>query len=985
MGWMPSIKAKLLTLLLLTIFSVLAVVGTLLSIGVERFHREETLEVFAAAQRSLRLELENRQGLLVQAANRLAADELLQNSLHQISLRGSQAGSNPRALDGEKKRIAVELARGGGSTQQALLAALDGAGQLVAFGRADGNSVAVGLLAFDAAGMPVPSLQDPSHPSRWRPGAVGEEIKFMAQRGRQALPAMTLVRTPRGLMLLASAPVFRLDGVGEERGAEGIEREPGEGRERPVGRILVGQVLGEEFLTQIARYTPIRFGLLFQGGDALGEVAGAALQGLNLTRSAPLLADGDDLRQGWQELPAHFLKLLSLPLSDGETAYPVLVLEKEAVNKQIHQTLRVLLLVLLASAALVIPMGLAVANRAITRPVVNLVESVDLVKEGRYEQLPGAPEGRGEFARLFSSLKDMADTIRSREEQLRLWAKVLEQSREAIFVTDEASRILLVNRAFVAITGYAPEEALGQTPKFLQSGRHDAEFYRAMWQSLRSNGHWQGELWDRAKDGRIYPQWVAITAVADEPGVVTNYIAIFSDLTEHKAAQERIQFLAQHDSLTELPNRLLLQDRLAMAVAVAARDGHQVGVLFVDLDRFKTINDSLGHTVGDELIKEATRRLKDAVRESDTVARLGGDEFIVVLHRIRQAEDAGHVADGILAHLAQPFSVAGQELRVTASIGISLFPSDGEDAEGLIKNADTAMFHAKERGRNNYQFFRREMNAKAGERLALENALRGAVARHEFVLFYQPQVEIRSGRVIGAEALIRWQREEGFVSPADFIPLAEETGCILEIGDWVLREACRQQQVWDEAWPARGLRPVPVAVNLSALQFRQKLFRETLLDILAEHPLPAGRIELELTESIVMEDPEQVETLLDSLKQAGLRLSIDDFGTGYSSLSYLKRFPLDKLKIDASFVRNIVNDSADLAIVHAVVSLGHSLGLRVVAEGVEGPAELQILHGMGCDVAQGYYFSRPVPAAEFEAWLASYAPQRMVGSLTVGA
>lgn len=965
-NWLPSIKAKLLALLLLSIFLVLAVVGTLLSIGVERFHREETREAFATAQRALSAEIQARQSFLLQMAGRLAADEALVASLNLVSRYSDPLHYDPLVFDGEKKRLAGDLARLSSATDHLSLVVVDSRGQWVAFGRVEKNGQEAGFLTFDNAGAPLAWQQDSLSPNQWHAGRTPVEVEFLAGLARSAPPAQAMVRSPDGLMLLASAPVIR--------------RFP-QGEPLSVGRVVVAQTLGQGFLEQVTRYTPLRFGLLFAQGQVVGDVQALASQ-VDLSRAAPLLKNSGNPLGGWQETSRHFLMLFSLPLLGNEQAYPLLVLEKEGVDKQVRETLGVLLLVLLLAGALVVPISQALANRGISRPVLNLLASVERVKAGQYDGIAGQAPGSIEFASLFDSLQDMAHTIRSREDQLRLWASVLEQSREAVFVTDAENRILLVNRAFVAVTGYTLEEARGQTPRFLQSGRHDLAFYANLWRSLKETGHWQGEIWDRAKDGRIHPQWAAISAVADAAGAVSNYIAIYSDLTEHKAAQDRIQFLAQHDPLTGLPNRMLLQDRLTVAIAAAAREGHEVGVLFIDLDRFKTINDSLGHSVGDELIKGVTKRLQDAVRESDTVSRLGGDEFIVVLHRIRRSEDAAHVADAILAQLTAPIGIAGKELRVTASIGISVFPADGEDEEGLIKNADTAMFHAKERGRNNYQFFRPEMNARAGERLALENSLRGAVQRKEFVLFYQPQVEIRSGRLVGAEALIRWRRgDSGFVSPADFIPLAEETGTILEIGDWVLAEACRQQVQWDQQWPAMGLKPVPVAVNLSSLQFRQKHFKENLLDIIGDYSLPTGRIELELTESIVMEEPELVGAVLAELKQAGLRLSIDDFGTGYSSLSYLKRFPLDKLKIDASFVRDIVNDSADLAIVHAVVSLGHSLGLKVVAEGVEHEAELLILNAMGCDIAQGYHFCRPVPAEEFQAWVAAYVPVPLRGGV----
>jgi len=551
------------------------------------------------------------------------------------------------------------------------------------------------------------------------------------------------------------------------------------------------------------------------------------------------------------------------------------------------------------------------------------------------------------------------------EAELKLAARVFESSPEAIVITDAANNIASVNSAFSEMTGYDAAEVIGRNPRLLSSGRQSAEFYAAMWRAIAAEGKWQGEMWNRRKNGDVFPVWLTVSAYRDASGQVLNYVGIESDISERHAAQERIRQLAYYDPLTGLPNRTLLQDRVGQALAVAERDGRQAAVLFVDLDHFKKINDSLGHSAGDQMLVQVAQRLLACLRRMDTVARLGGDEFVVLLSEVTLA-GATDVARKILASVARPYLIDGHELSVTPSLGISLFPQDGRDFESLLKHADTAMYLAKESGRNAYQFFASDMNVVALERLVLENSLRQGLERGEFVLYYQPQVNASSGRIVGAEALIRWRHPElGMVAPGKFIPVAEASGLIAPIGEWVLREACRQNREWQLA----GLAPICVAVNISAAQFRGGRLEDSVREVLAATGLAPGCLELELTESTVMSDADATVEALRRLSAMGVKLAIDDFGTGYSSLSYLKRFPIDKLKIDQSFVRDIVTDPDDWAIATAVISMGHSLRLGVIAEGVERAEQLEMLRRQGCDEVQGYYFSVPLPAAEFAALL----------------
>ena len=586
----------------------------------------------------------------------------------------------------------------------------------------------------------------------------------------------------------------------------------------------------------------------------------------------------------------------------------------------------------------------------------NLSRRVDIIGEDEIGRMASA------FNALAGSLQKSVSEVKESQEQLKLSAQVFVNSMEAIVITDAENNIIQVNKAFTEITGYSREESLGRNPRILKSGQHDWEFYRVMWEILLSTGNWQGELMDRRKNGEVYPKWLSITVVRDEKGDITNFIALFSDITERKASYERIQHLAHFDALTNLPNRTLLNEYLDMSIGVAKRSKAQLAILFLDLDRFKIVNDSLGHHAGDLLLKIVSDRLTNCIRETDTVARLGGDEFVILLPSIKEPGDAVSVAQKVVDAIAVPFLLEGNEVNIGTSIGIGIYPDNGLDRSTLIKNADAAMYHAKENGRNNFQFFSSEMNDKSFEQLALENDLRRAIKNEEFILNYQPQIDVLTGKIVGAEALIRWQHpEKGLVPPNNFIALAEKCGLIVPMGEWVIKTACAQNL----AWQKEGLPPMLIAVNIAAQQFRQKNFKESLMEIIGDIGLDPHLLELEITESALMENADSVLKTLHSLKEIGFHLSIDDFGTGYSSLSYLKHFPLDKLKIDRSFVIDITEDSNNNAIIETIINMGHNLKLKVIAEGVENAEQLATLKGLMCDEIQGYYFSRPLSPQDF--------------------
>ncbi|MBK1718212.1 EAL domain-containing protein [Thiocystis violacea] len=585
-------------------------------------------------------------------------------------------------------------------------------------------------------------------------------------------------------------------------------------------------------------------------------------------------------------------------------------------------------------------------------------KTVQGLRSYRYNGVP-VRDPSGEIIGIAGVGQDISEHLRD-QARLRLAATVLENTREGVVVTDAPGRIVAINHAFSEITGYTEAEALNSTSNLLKSGRHERVFYQALWASIMQTGHWQGEIWNRRKNGEIFPAWLTISTVRNERGEVTNYVGVLSDISQVKQSEARLEHLAHYDPLTDLPNRLLLNSRLEHAIHRARRNRDKVAVLFIDLDRFKHVNDSLGHPVGDELLQAVARRLDERMRSEDTLARLGGDEFVVVLESIEHSSEAGAVAKLIIELMEQPFLLPGQrEIYLGASIGISLYPDNGDDTTQLLRNADTAMYQSKAQGRNTYRYYTEALTLAANARLSMESKLRRALEREEFILHYQPQVAMSDNRILGVEALVRWQDpEEGLIPPDRFIPLAEETGLIAPLGAWVLRQACRQMR----AWLDMGQPPMTLAVNLSTQQFLQRDLAEQVEACLREFDLPSECLDLELTESMIMHHDTNGVGILNRLRELGVTLSIDDFGTGYSSLTYLKRLPIHKLKIDKSFVQGIPDDRNDAEIAATVIAMARNLKLQVLAEGVETSAQCDFLRAAGCDVYQGFLFSRAIPA-----------------------
>lgn len=609
-------------------------------------------------------------------------------------------------------------------------------------------------------------------------------------------------------------------------------------------------------------------------------------------------------------------------------------------------------------------------------PLERVIDSGETVRlqpppvAGRSYDIVAMPVGdNGNRRNLMALIQDVTERVAA-ERAIREAATVFEATSEAIMITDAKGVIKRVNPSFTVVTGYTEAEAVGQTPRLLKSGRHGADFYTEMWSSLQRNGRWEGEVWNRRKNGEIFPVWQIISAMKDADGNVAELVSLFIDITQKKRSEEEIAYRANYDALTDLPNRALLTERLGQSMKQAKREHTRIAVLFVDLDFFKQVNDTLGHAVGDRLLQMVAERMRLCVRETDTIARQGGDEFVVLLASIADASDAGIVAEKIIAQMVQPFLLDDNEIHIGASIGITLFPDDGHDIETLFRNADLAMYRAKGAGRNNAQFFELAMTTAAIERRALEADLRGALPRNEFRLHYQPVIDLATGAIVGAEALLRWQHgKRGLVSPDKFIPLAEETGLIREIGAWVFETGCRQLAAWQGA----GHR-LTLAINVSVRQLPEALSMSHILATLQRHGLSPHQIVLEITEGALLADSAPIQEWFIAAGQAGLQLAIDDFGTGYSSLAYLKRFPVHHVKIDKSFVRDVVENPADRALVEAILAMAHSLGLSVVAEGVETAAQAGLLQARACEQAQGFFYSRPIAAEEFTPLLAGPPP-----------
>lgn len=572
---------------------------------------------------------------------------------------------------------------------------------------------------------------------------------------------------------------------------------------------------------------------------------------------------------------------------------------------------------------------------------------------------------RGEYLHSVHIMEDIT-ARRKAEQQLQIAAQVFNSAAESIMILDAGMSVIDVNQAFSMTTGYPPQEVIGRKPWQIEA-MLDKLVFDPIWQALQDRDHWRGETRKQRKNGEIFPALLNVSVVRDARGNVSHYILVFSDISDLKATQEHFEYLANHDRLTGLPNRNLFYDRLQHGLDKAMRSKDKLAVMFIDLDNFKTINDTLGHEMGDLLLSQTAERLRACTRKEDTIARLGGDEFTVLAEDLPDAVGiVSATASRIIDMLGQPFHLDGQEALVSASVGIALYPDNGPDFQSLLKNADAAMYQAKQTGKNNYQFFTEDMNLNAKQRAKLEKDLRQALKNNELFLAYQPQIEMDSGRIIGLEALLRWRHPDlGLIPPHQFIPVAEASGLILSLGDWVMSAACKQIAEWE----TRGMKDFRVAVNLSPRQFRHNHLADSIRRTIEENNASPAFLEIELTESAMMDDTEQANRILRQLKDMGIHIAIDDFGMGYSSLNYLKRFPIDSLKIDSNFIREVASNEDDAAIATAIITMGHSMQLKVIAEGVETQEQMGFLKARDCDAVQGYYMSYPLPAEKVTAIL----------------
>ncbi len=714
--------------------------------------------------------------------------------------------------------------------------------------------------------------------------------------------------------------------------------------------------------------------------EALSGQTGVPASFLRLGEAAESFTDGDE-RVGASSDGTMIEGAAMLRGLWGEPLLVARTLTERRISAQGGAVLRLFRDSLLSSCLL---LGLFLVfshSRLVSGPIASMRRRIASMDENTISPMPRSLEDRrdeiGDLARAFSLLAQglaqkrgeleranatLEAKVEERTFELALLAKVFESTSEAVVLTDLGGSIVKVNAAYCLSSGYSEAELIGRNPRIMKSGKHDKAFYEDMWASITDRGYWSGEVWDRKKNGEICPKWLTINKIVDARGLNCNYVGISADITEVKASEARLRHLAYYDPLTGLPNRLMFRDRLEMAVARCMRFGHRLAVVFLDLDRFKYVNDTMGHSAGDKLLIEVARRLSRRVRVSDTVCRLGGDEFTLILERLRSSDDAARLAEGILSDLSAPACVDGKTVFIGASMGIAIFPFDDTTSDGLTRKADAAMYRAKERGRNTYRFVSGDTEDSNRERLETDIQLREAVEKSRLRLHYQPIVR-PDGRITGAEALLRWKiGEDGEPTlPARSIQLAEESGVILKIGDFVIREACNAAARWRE----EGLE-TRIAVNVSARQFEHAGLPALVSEALGDSGLPPRLLEIEITESTLMSDIEVALRTMDELKTMGVGLALDDFGTGYASLSYISRFPLDRLKIDRSFVRDAGASKNASSLVNAILAMSVSLGMKSIGEGVETEEQRDFLARSGCDEMQGFLFSRPLPAEEFE-------------------
>ena len=942
------IKQKLLLFWLASILFSLVFLGVSLSWLVGGRYLEQAQAKIGDDFRMLAAELETGRSKLQHNATVLAAQPDIVSIASLVDFYQDIENYLPLVLDGEKKRLAQLL------SQQAVASEL--------------QSVAI----FDSRGDLIACSCTSLNGKRFANYSTVEDGKLVYRSINKDGESSTQCALRRmeffGSTDSDYAPGYKIrDGRLVVNTAIPIRREMPDGSNRTIGTVQVCGYLDKGFVSHILEHTKNEFILNVGSKVSIGSFEGQ-LPEFQYTQ-LPQLRDinGNVAVGGWFESENHFIGMTRLDMKDNVPVVFAFGASKEELAKNFQAFKESILAVMLVIAVIVLPLGVVVLNRVISRPIEQLAFGVQALEDGKYVELEHV-DGSDELNRLAYSFNAMSAALQNREEGLRKLSTAVEQSPVSVLITDTQGVIEYVNESFVEISGYSREDVIGHKPDVLKSGHTTQEQYKQLWETVLGGEVWRGQFCNKRKDGTLYWEEAVISPVKDLSGQITHLIAVKEDVTIRKSYEEQLLHQANYDSLTGLPNRLLVLDRLTLALAYAKRHELSVAVLFIDLDNFKRVNDTLGHEVGDKLLVEVAQRFSRVMRDGDTVARLGGDEFLVVVPDVAGQKQAEKVSEKVIDTLSGPIELEGREVYIGASIGVSLYPDDGRDSAILLRNADAAMYMAKESGRNTFRFFTPSMNESSLKRMEMEPHLRLAMDRDEFTLHFQPQVSTVNGDIMGVEALLRWHNPVlGQVPPDVFISLAEDIGVIHKIGEWVLENACRQVYEWNRELET----PLRVAINISPLQFRDHALVDRVRRVLETTLLAPELLEIELTEGVLLDDNREKDVMLGNLKGLGITLTMDDFGTGYSSLSYLRSFPFDVLKIDRSFICDIMVDPADAQLTQSIITMAHILKLQVVAEGVETEEQLQFLRKQGCDLVQGYYTGRPVSASELEKLLKS--------------
>jgi diguanylate cyclase (GGDEF)-like protein/PAS domain S-box-containing protein len=936
-----KVKYKLLLFWLGSILLSLLLVGLSISYLVSRHHEESAKTKVGEDFQKFSIELQSTLSHLTRNAKLLAANQEVISITSLVDTYQDYSNYQPLVYDGEKVRLALLLKRRQVTNKHSSVAVYDTDHELVAYSTANSGSVVSGYS----------TLLD------------GKKGYLNAEAGGKELtaPARLIAWRPDDTTFAGTQSLKIVGGILVMESVQPIIRKLHDNTMKVVGLLRTLDDMDAGFASHIGQHAVGEFSFFMEGGFRIGS---QAERDISSVRSSVFLLSGFGLgRQGftWLDTPEAFVGLVAFPV-DGERVYFEFAIRKDELAKNLEAFAGSILAVLAVNGLLLLPLGAYFLNGHVSRPLENLSRGVTELEKGNYLVLD-ASGPRDEITGLAESFNRMTETLQSRNEGLRKLTQAVEQSPVSVLITDPHGTIEYVNSNFLELTGYSKDEVIGHNPRMLKTGHTSQQQYAELWRTVLSGGVWRGELYNRKKDGGCFWEQAVIAPVKDADGKITHLIAVKEDVTVRKEYEQKLLYQANYDYLTGLPNRVLANDRIVQALAYSRRDQRSLALIFIDLDNFKKVNDSLGHSIGDSLLVKVASRLKGVLREEDTVARLGGDEFLVIAPNVSGQNEAGVLCRKLIKALQEPVVLDEREIYTSASLGISMFPVDGQDAQVLLRNADAAMYKAKESGRNTFRFFTPSMNEDALRRLEIESRLRHALKNGELSLHYQPLLDTKTGSLVGAEALLRWNNPIlGRVPPDKFIPLAENIGVIQKVGQWVLMNACCQAAEWNR----NSATPIRMAVNISPIQFKNGMLFPDVKQALMESGLAPELLELELTEGILMEDELDKEEILKNLDNLGVTLVLDDFGTGYSSLSYLRRFPFDALKIDRSFVRDITSDPDDAELTRTIIDMSHNLNLRVIGEGVETTQQWQFLRERGCDLVQGYLFSPPVPASEFD-------------------